>query len=230
MSDIFHDYMSKRLNDLELDNLKNQPGPVITISRQAGCSAGKLAQSLAARLNEQTKGAKWSVISKEVLSESAQKLQIHPKQIKSVFKIQDRSVLDEILHAFLSKNYHLERKMRNTVIKVIQQFAIEGHKIIVGRGAINICSEIENSLHIRFVAPLSWRAKKVMKSKKYNKDEAISCILNTEKDRNKFRHSIKGKAGTGEKEEFDLTINQMKYNNEEAIEIILAALKIKKLI
>lgn len=228
MRDIFHDYMSKRLNDLELGNLKTQPGPVITISRQSGCSARKLAQDLAARLNEQTKIFEWNVISKEILSESAQKLQLHPKLIKSVFKFQDRYVLDDIVQAFLSKNYQLERKMRNTVITVIRRFAINGHTIIVGRGASNICSEIENSLHIRLVAPLSWRTKRVMKSKKYSKDEALACILNTEKDRNKFRHSIQGKGG--ETDEFDLTINQQKYNNRESIEIIMAALIVKKLI
>ena len=228
MSDIFHDYMSKRLNDLELDSLKTKPGPVVTISRQAGCSALKLAQGLATRLNEITKGSEWNVISKEILSESAQKLQLHPKQIKSVFKMQDRSVLDDIMHAFLSKDYHLERKMRNTVINVIQRFAFEGHKIIIGRGANSICSEIEDALSVRLVAPLDWRIKKAMKTKKYTREEAISCIQNTEKDRNKFRNSIMGKLH--ESEEFDLTVNQAKYNNSETIEIILAALHAKKII
>ena len=142
--------------------------------------------------------------------------------------MQDRSVLDDIMQAFLSKDYHLERKMRNTVINIIRHFAIEGHKIIVGRGAINICAEIEDAVHIRIVAPLNWRIKKVMRTKKYSKEEAIACILKTEKDRNKFRHSIKSKSGN--KEEFDLTINQERYNNEEAIDIILTALRIKHII
>ena len=67
-----------------------------------------------------------------------------------------------------------------------------------------------------------------MKSKKYSKDKALNCILLTEKDRSNFRKSIKGKKV--DSEDFDLTINQSKYSNIEMIEIIMAALKLKKII
>ena len=122
----------------------------------------------------------------------------------------------------------IERKMKNTVIKVIHRFSVEGNKIILGRGANIICADIENSLHIRVVGPLEWRIKRVMKSKKYTKEEALNCILNTEKDRSSFRKSINGKkVGC---DDFDLTINQKKYSIKEITEIILAALRIKKMI
>lgn len=228
MHDIFYDYMSKRLGDLELNDLKTKPGPVVTISRMAGCSSQRLADELAAQLNALGGTQKWSVISKEILHESAQKLQLDPKTIKSIFKAQDRSILDDIVQAFLSKDYHLERKMRNTVINVIRRFSIEGHKIILGRGANIICSDIENALHVRIVSPLDWRIKKVMMTKNFNKDEALHCIENTERDRSAFRHSIKGKAV--DSEDFDLTVNQSKYSNQEIIEIILSALRVKKII
>lgn len=228
MKDIFYDYMSNRLGDLKLDEIKTKPGPVITISRLAGCSSQKLASELAEKLNKIAGKDLWSVISKEVLHESASKLQLHPSQIKSIFKIQDRTVLDDIVQAFLSKDYHLERKMRNTVINVIRRFSIEGHKIILGRGANIICADIEDALHIRIVGPLDWRIGKVMKTKNYSHDQALSCILNTEKDRSNFRKSIKGKKV--ESEDFDLTLNQSKYSNQELIEIIIAALKMKKII
>lgn len=228
MRDALYDYMSKRLSDHEISQLKTKPGPVVTISRQAGCSTQKMAQALAQKLNSLTKDQKWGVISKEVLYESAQKLQLDPKQIKKVFKIQDRSVLEDIMQAFLSKDYHLERKMRNTVIKVIQQFAIEGHKIIIGRGANSICGDIQDSLHLRIVAPLEWRVEKVMKNRAFNKEEAHACIRKTENDRNKFRHSIKGNINACT--EYDLTINQSKYTNNEIIDIVVAALKSKKII
>ncbi|MFA9391552.1 MAG: AAA family ATPase [Prolixibacteraceae bacterium] len=225
MSDIFHDYMSKRLDDLELSNLKTKPGPVITFSRLAGCSSPKIASELAAKLNSEAQKPLWKVISKEVLHEAAQKLQLEPKKIKTIFKSHDRSVLDDIMQAFLSKDYQLEKKMRNTVLNVIRNFAIKGHIIIVGRGSSIICSDIENALHVRIVAPLEWRIHKVMSSKKYNHEEAVHCIDKIEKERSHFRQSIKGKLVHSE--DFDLTINQSKYNNDEIIEIISAALRIK---
>ncbi|MDA3928781.1 MAG: cytidylate kinase-like family protein [Prolixibacteraceae bacterium] len=228
MKDIFNEYMSKRLSEIELNDLKKKPGPVVTISRLAGCSSQKLAHQLASRLNEVNKNSTWSVISKEVLHETANQLKLNPKKIKSIFKIKDRTVFDDIMQGFLSKDYHLERKMKNTVMKVIHRFSVEGNKIILGRGAHIICTDIENSLHIRVVGPLEWRIKRVMKSKKYSKEEALKCILSTEKDRSNFRKSIKGKKV--DCDDFDLTINQNKYSNKEMIEIILAALRIKKMI
>lgn len=228
MSDIFHEYMSKRLGDVNLDELKIKPGPIVTISRAAGCSSQKLVKDLAKRLNKITGTSKWDYISKEVLHESAQKLQLNPKMIKSIFKVKDRSVFDDVMQAFLSKDYHLERKMRNTVINIVHRFGIEGHKIIVGRAAHIICSDIKDALHVRIDAPLEWKVNKVMRSKNYTKDEATSCIIRTEKDRSNFRKSIRGKAV--DSEDFDLTINQARYSNEEIVELIIAALKLKKII
>lgn len=228
MSDILYNYMSKRLSETEMKDQKTKPGPVVTISRMAGCSSQRLAKELALKLNELHGTDKWNVISKEVLQESAEKLQLDPKKIKTVFKAQDHTVLDDILKAFLSEDYQLERRMRNTVINVIRRFSVEGHKIIVGRGANIICSDLELALHVRIIAPLEWRVKKVINLKNFSHEEALRCIEKTEKDRSTFRNSIKGKQV--EHLDFDLTINQSRFNNDEIIEIIIAALKMKKML
>ncbi|MBN2807264.1 MAG: cytidylate kinase-like family protein [Prolixibacteraceae bacterium] len=228
MSDILYNYMSKRFGEPDLNDLKTKPGPVVTISRMAGCSSQRLAKDLAARLNQIHNTGHWNVISKEVLHESAEKLQLDPKKIKTVFKVHDRSVLNDIVQAFLSQDYHLEKRMRNTVINVIRRFSVEGHKIILGRGANIICSDLELAFHIRIVAPLEWRVKKVMTTKKYTREEALHCIEKTEKDRFTFRNSMKGK--TVEVDDFDLTINQSRFSNDEIIELIVTGMKMKKMI
>lgn len=228
MSDVFHEYMSKRISDVNLEDFKSKPGPVITISRAAGCIVQTLATDLAQRLNEIQKTNKWNLISKEVLHEAAERLSIHPKQIKSIFQLKDRSLFDEIMQAFLSKDYQLERKVRNTVINVIHRFGVEGFSIIMGRAGNIICSDIEDALHIRIDAPLDWRVKKIMRLRNIDKDEALTYIINTDNDRNSFRKSIKGK--DVHCDDYDLSINQSKFENDEIIEIILSALKMKKLI
>lgn len=228
MKDIFHDYMSKRLDDLHLHEVKTEPGPVVSISRAAGCSVRRMARKLAEQLSELDRNSHWSMISKEVLHESAGKLKLQPKKIKSVFKVPDRSVFEDVLEAFLSKDYHLERKMRNTVIKVIRQFAIDGHKVFVGRGANSICSDINQAIHIRVEAPLEWRIKKVMHNRNYTREKAVQCIVQTEKDRTNFRKSIRG--NKNKDEYFDLIINQECFSNDEIIALIIEAMKLKKLI
>lgn len=228
MKDIFYDYMSKRLGEINIDDIKTSPGPVITISRLAGCTSQKLTKGLAKRLNQTNGKKEWTVLSKEVLHESAQKLQLDPKTIKSIFKTHDRNVMEDILNAFLSKDYQLERKMRNTVINVIRRFAVEGHKIIVGRGANIICSDIQNALHIRLVGPLDWRVNRVMKTKNYTHDYAVKCITDTENNRSNFRKSIKGRKV--DFDDYDITFNQSKFNTDEMIEMIVSVLKLKKMI
>ncbi|HPR61742.1 MAG TPA: cytidylate kinase-like family protein [Prolixibacteraceae bacterium] len=228
MSDVFHEYMSKRISEVNLDSFKSKPGPVITISRAGGCTIQTLVADLCEQLNNLQNDNRWQIISKEILHESAEKLSIHPKQIKSVFKIKDRSILDDIMQAFLSKDYQLERKVRNTVINVIHRFGIEGFAIIIGRAANIICSDINDSLHIRIDAPLEWRIKKMMRIKTISRDEAINYINETEHDRSNFRHSIKGKEVLCD--DFDLTINQSKFSNDEIISIIINALQAKKII
>lgn len=228
MSDVFHEYMSKRISEVNLDSFKSKPGPVITISRAGGCVIQSLVTDLCQQLNNLQKENRWQIISKEILHESAEKLSIHPKQIKTIFKIKDRSIIDDIMQAFLSKDYQLERKVRNTVINVIHRFGIEGFAIIIGRAANIICSDIDNSLHIRIDAPFEWRIKNMMHLKTISRDEAITNINETENDRINFRHSIKGREVMCD--DFDLTINQSKFNNSEIVDILINALQAKKII
>lgn len=228
MSDVFHEYMSKRISEVNLDTFKAKPGPVITISRAAGCVVQTLASELAERLNANNEDSNWQIISKEILHESAEKLSIHPKQIKTIFKAKDRSILDDIMQAFLSKDYQLERKVRNTVINIIHKFGIEGYAIIIGRAGNIICSDIEDSLHIRIDAPLEWRIKNIMRLRNITKEEALEYITESENDRSNLRKSIKGKVVLSD--DFDLTINMSKFDNNEIIEIIINALRLKKIL
>jgi cytidylate kinase len=228
MGDLLEHYMSTRLGEVSLHDIKTTPGPVITLSRTAGCSAQKVSKALALKLNEISGFTNWQVISKEVLHDSAQELKLHPNHLKNVFKVKDRSLLENIVEAFISYDFQMEKKMRHTVINVIHRFAIEGHKIIIGRGANTICADIQDSLHIRLNAPLDWRIERVCTTKGYNREQAIKFIEQTEEDRSNFRKSIKGKSVNSE--DFDLTINQAKFSTNQIIDIIVCTLKHKGVI
>ncbi|HKM93044.1 MAG TPA: cytidylate kinase-like family protein [Prolixibacteraceae bacterium] len=228
MSNIFLEYMSKRISEMNLDDHIVAPGPVITISRAAGCIAEQMAINLAHRLNKLQQTNKWNLISKEILHKTAEKLNIHPKKVELFFKMNNHSLLDGIMLSFLSKDYQLERKVRNTLISVIHRFGAEGHSIIMGRGSSTICSDIENALHVRIDAPLDWRIKKIMKMKNYNRDDAKTYVIDTENDRVGFRKAIKRREVKCN--EFDITINKSVFSDNEIIEIIITALKMKKII
>lgn len=228
MTDVFNEYLSKRISEINLPGIRRKAGPVITISRVAGCSVQQIARILTEKLNQLNNENKWKVISKEILHESAEELKLHPDRIKPIFKAKNHNIFDDIINAFLSSDYNLEYKMRRTVINTIHRFAVEGYKIIIGRGSNIICSDIEDSLNIRIDAPLEWRIKRCMNEKKMNRIEAVDFIEDIERDRASFRRSIKGaKVKT---EDYDLVINQEKFSNVEIAEIILKALVIKNII
>ncbi|MCF8360042.1 MAG: cytidylate kinase-like family protein [Prolixibacteraceae bacterium] len=227
MNDVFYDYMSKRLNETAMENYDKEAGPIVTISRAAGCTANQIARKIAAKISA-SGNEQWEVINKEVLHESAKALNLKPENIKDIYKNTDRSIMDEIAQAFISNTYQLERKFRKTVIDVILRFAYEGNKIIVGRASNIICTEIKNSLHVRIDAPLEWRINNIIINKCIRKDEALTYIMNTEKNRTGFRKSIKGKKVIPE--DFDITFNQAKFNETEIVDSIYNILLIKNIV
>ncbi|MCF8363921.1 MAG: cytidylate kinase-like family protein [Prolixibacteraceae bacterium] len=228
MGDIFHEYMSKRIKDISTSNPFENPGPVVTFSRAAGCSVKNITKLLQERLNSFSKQPKWEIISKEVLHESAERLNLDHETVQTIFNLSDRSLLDDIVNAFISRDYHLERKMLNTVVNVIYSFGIEGYKIIIGRGSNTICSSIEKSLHIRVDAPLEWRIQSVMQSKNLTRDKSRSFINHLEANRRNYRQMIKGK--DSKDNDFDITFNKISFNDEEIVNMVIDAMKIKKII
>ena len=228
MKNPLQDYMTNRINDNLSQPIKTQPGPVITVSRQAGCSCHKMSKKLAQELSKLTPGHEWNVISKDILHHTAEELKLHPQKVKTVFNVKDRTIFNEVIQAFLSTNYHLERKVRKTLKQVIRKFAVEGYNIIVGRGGNIIAADIEKSLHIRIDAPHDWRILRMMRLKKFTREEAINYLQKTEAERKNFSKEIKGRSVKCD--DFDLVINSAKFNNDEVVNLILCALKNKKLI
>jgi cytidylate kinase len=226
----FSKYLSDRIQS-ESGRIK-EPGPVITIAREYGCPAKSIAKQLTEELTKkmQVKGSNilWKYVTKEIMVESARELEIDPGKIKYVFEYQQRGVMDEILSAQLNKYYKSDRKIRNTVAKVIRNMAGEGHVIIVGRGGVSIAHDIPKSLHVKLEAPLDWRSVRI--SEKYNisQDEARKECLDIDKKRQQFREFFQGR--NTDYTTFDLTLNCMTLSIDEIVKIIIKAVEVKKLI
>jgi cytidylate kinase len=193
-------------------------GPVITISREVGCNAVKLAKLLNEKLNSGSKVKKWNVISKEVLYESARELNLRPDEVRKVLVQTDKYAFDEILKAFSSKYFVSERKIIRTVVDVIHHFAIEGHCIIVGRAGHVITSDIKKALHIRLFAPFEYRVKNIMENNSLSKNDAIEFIQRVEKERIAFRKAIMH--DNPYEELFDVSLNRATMTDETLLGII----------
>ncbi len=209
-----------------------EAGPVITLSREFGCPAkivaGRLAEELTRKMFVKGKEVKWKFVTKEIMAESAKALEVDPDKIKYVFEYEQKSTLDAIISAQFNKYYKSERKIMNTVAKVIRNMAFEGNVIIVGRGGVAITHDIPKSLHVNLEAPMDWRIMRISETYKISTEEAKKTAIDIDRKRREFREYFQGK-GT-DYTRFDLTINSMSFTIEEIVHIILKAAEIKKLV
>jgi len=223
-------YTSDRIH--QEDERFREAGPVITISREYGCPAkilaGRLAEELTKKLFVKGKDIKWKYVTKEIMAESARTLEVDPDKIKYVFDYEQKSMIDGIISAQFNKYYKSERKIRNTIAKVIRNMAFDGNVIIVGRGGVAIAHDITKSLHIMLEAPIDWRTLRVAENYHISQAEARKTSIEVDKKRKEFREYFQGK--NTDYTRFDLTFNCMTFSIEEIVQIILKAAEIRKLV
>ncbi len=224
-------YMSERLQ--EEDGEAPDCGPVVTISRLYGCPAKKVAKSLSESLTQKMivlgkKEIQWEYITKEILSESARELELNPSQIKYVFDYEKKSMIDELFSAHSSKYYKSDRKIRNTIARVIRNMACEGNVVIVGRGGVAITHDILKSFHINLVAPLEWRTLRIAEKYDMSFEEAEKTTIGIDKKRKAFRDYFEGK--NTDYTWFDISLNCMTLSVDEMVKIVMRAIEVRKLV
>jgi cytidylate kinase len=221
------------------DRLQNEAGgiekagPVITISRLYGCPAKEIAKLLTEELTRKMislghKKTEWRYVTKEIMSESARELELAPKQIKYVFDYEQKSMIDDILTAHSNKYYKSDRKIRNTIARVIRNIACEGNVVIVGRGGVALTRDIPRSLHINLDAPLEWRILRIEERHNISHSEAEQMIIDIDKKRKQFREYFEGK--NTDYTWFDMTFNCMTMSVAEIVKTIVKTVEIRKLV
>lgn len=223
-------YMSERMKEGRRE--EKEPGPVITISREFGCPGRKIAQGLAEGLTRKMyvkgKDIEWRYITKEIMSESAKELELHPSKIQYVFEYEQKSLIDDIISAQSTKYYKSDRKIRNTIARVVRNMGYEGNVVIVGRGGVAITRDIPKSLHIHLEAPLEWRVLRTAEKFNMDLDQAEKYALDIDKKRKQFRDYFEGK--NTDYTRFDLSLNCMTLAVGEIVGIIVRAAEVRKLI
>ena len=220
MGNLLLKYLNDRFSDDQHAVLQKRLAlnPVITISREVGCNGVKLAELLAASLNQRNPPVPWKVISKEVFFESALKLNMDPEQVRKTLSQREKFTFEEIIKAFNDKRFKSEQTIAKTIREVIHHFAVDGYCIIVGRAGNIIAKDFKTAIHIRLIAPLEYRIKTIMDNNQLSREKAIKFIGEVEEERIAFRESIFG--DKVHEEMFDLILNRNSFSNEAMIEMI----------
>ncbi len=226
MNNLFLNYMADRLVHLQTqDNQVNsEPGPVITISRETGCSAREVSKLLYERIVTEfyqgnSDSCPWKLINKEILQEAASKLLgLSPSELAYVFREVDKGTVSEVLEALSTKYYHSDRKKKKIIINVIKNMAESGNVIFLGRGSVAVTRKMKNSFHIKLMAPLEWRIEEVMTRFNYTKEKAISFIDESDKQRVKL---IECFGGNSSYSLFDATYNTSTLTHDEIVDQVM---------
>ena len=234
MEKFFHNYLSSyKCMDLETGDF---PGPFLTISRQAGCSAQRIAIKLSkiltgySYMSETKTDVEWKYVDKDIFSEviremindlKASQYSDAEEAILSLKQV-ERAYFDETIYEISDIN------LIKTLKGVICRLANHGRTIIVGRSAGVILKDVPNKLNIRLEAPVEWRIHRVMQLKDLSWSEAESYIKKTDAKRDSFIEKLIGRKA--ENNDFDVIFNYASLEDDYIVDAVINILKNKKII
>jgi len=217
---VFKKYLSEKY--FQVDMTRKDAGPVITISRDTGCYAGRISRKLIEKINQNNerigKKEKWNYINKEILEKVADELQISLETITRVFESKKSHLIEDMANSLFTRHFVSDSMIISTIKYIIKSFAYEGNVVIIGRAASIITHEINNSLHIKLYAPKPYREKRLMEINQVSQNKAKEIIKNTDSERETFIRFFLDKKP--ELEYYDSTINSSRFEEDQIVDMI----------
>lgn len=212
------------------------PGPVITISRQAGCSAQRIAIKLSKILtgysyvSDTKTEADWHWVDKDLFEQAVEDI---IKEVKSggYDDTQEAiTMLKQVAIAFSNETIYdiSDGRLIETFKGVICRIASRSRIIIVGRSAGVILENVPNKLNIRLEAPMNWRINRLMQLMDFSQAEAVEYVKTMDSKRDTFIEKIIGRKANNE--DFDVIFNYSTLLDDEIIDATMNILKNKKII
>ncbi|MBN2397734.1 MAG: cytidylate kinase-like family protein [Deltaproteobacteria bacterium] len=193
--------------------------PVVTVSRETGSIGNALVQRISQELN-------LDIIDGKIIHEVAKSVRMSEKVV-SYLDEKTRSLLDNwILYLKTTRFLRADQYVRH-LTKVIGAIGEQGNALIIGRGA-NLILPPEETLRVRFIAPLEIRVQNMAQETGITEEEARKQILLKDAER---RDSVKEnfKVDIEDPSYYDLIISTEFLGTEQIVDIIKAALKYKKI-
>lgn len=172
--------------EIQTQKRKQNPGPVITISRETGIGAGAICQKLTEYFNQRALEHydDWAFFDKDLIEHVMQDHNL-PDHFRKILNDEKPAKMDawfnEILGISPSRLYLLH-KTSNT-IKRLSDF---GNVIFVGRGANIITAKYEKAFHVRLVAPINFRIETAMELYQLDKKTATEFIKHEDEARKNY--------------------------------------------
>ncbi len=210
-------------------------GPVVTISRQTGCSARRIAIKLSkiltgySYMSDTKTDAEWQWTDKDSFKQAIREMQkeLNNREKKDP-ELQER--LDIVTDAFSTEKFidNFDEKTAAILKDLLVKLAIQGRFIILGRGATTVLSDLPNKLSVRLEAPVEWRINRVAQVKNLSHQEAESHVQKADEKRQQFTKAFIGRTYTNS--DFDVIFNYASLSDSQIVDAIVNILKSKKII
>jgi len=199
----------------QIENGQSCVDSVVTISRRMGSGARIVADKLARELG-------WSMWDKDIVDAMAENAHVSQKVVQAF----DEHTISEI--ELFARGMFGEQDMAGFIYpthlaKAVKSIAKLGNAIILGRGANYI---LPDALNVRIDASDEVRIRNMMNYEGLTHEAAEAKIHESDRERRHFIESVFGKEQVSHPV-FDLTIWMDEFTNDDAVQIILAAVKAK---
>lgn len=207
------------------DLAEKSPGPVITISRASGARGRTIAATLVQRLvalHSVPRHLPWTLFNQNLIQHVIEEHGL-PERTAEFFR-EDRAPED--IRSIIGEILGLHPGVYNTRVKTaetIRRLGEAGNTVIVGRGGNFITADIERSVHVRLVGSEAVRASHVARREGISHERAILMIHQIDQARRRYIKRVFRK-NIDDPVDYDLVLNTDHFSDEEAADLIIAAL------
>ncbi|SRR6266545_261434 len=186
--------------------------PIITISREMGTGAYKIAKEVAKKL-------RYTLVDGQKIAELASQYDLAPEVLERA---------DEKPPAYITADDRLHASYLNTIELLLLDCAMKGNVIIYGRGGQDLFPSLRNVLRVRFIAPFDERVENFAEREWIDPDLARELIRKNDHQRGGFIHFYFDR-DWNDPLGYDLVYNTSRLSESSIVESIVSAAKDPKL-
>jgi len=187
------------------------PSPLVTISREEGADGARIARLLADRLD-------FEVFDQRIVDHISAATGVR-QQIIEYLEDRRRSALLLWVDGVIRSRWVTQSDYVKSLVEVLGSVAELGRVVIMGRGA-NFIFGIERGVHVRVVAPIEVRARRIAGERRCSLDEARRYAEETDDARGRFIRSHFD-ADWSDPHAYHLIVNTAVIRPEDAVDLIL---------
>lgn len=163
--------------------------PFVTISRQGGTGAVRVGKLLAAHLNEIEPDSQypWQCLDRELVERVAADHHLSTELIESLER-SSHTWISEFLEGLrlADRGTPSELAVLRRAAETMRGLARAGHVILVGLGGVMMTRGMPRGIHVRIIAPLEWRIRKLAHGEGISEKAARERVRTLDQNRQTF--------------------------------------------